>query len=83
VRRRERCADSRSVDYLKDRVQFGRPIASFQAIKHRIADLLVSLEGMRAAAHYAGLALNDSFPDAAAAVSTAGAYVGDAFAALR
>jgi alkylation response protein AidB-like acyl-CoA dehydrogenase len=71
-----------TVRYLQDRVQFGRTIASFQAIKHRLADLLLTVEGMRAATHYAGLALNDGFPDAASAVSAAGSYVGDGFAAL-
>ena len=46
-----------TVEYLKKRVQFGRTIASFQAIKHRLADLQMELEAMRAAAEYAALAL--------------------------
>ena len=71
-----------TVEYLKKRVQFGRTIGSFQAIKHRLADLLLDLEGMRAAAHYAALALADDLPDAAEAVATAGAYVDDTFAHL-
>ena len=71
-----------TVEYLKKRVQFGRTIGSFQAIKHRLADLLRDLEGMRAAAHYAALALADGLPDAAEAVATAGAYVDDTFAHL-
>jgi alkylation response protein AidB-like acyl-CoA dehydrogenase len=69
-----------TVEYVKKRVQFGRTIGSFQAIKHRLADLLLGLEGMRAAAHYAALALADDLPDAAEAVATAGAYVNDTFA---
>jgi alkylation response protein AidB-like acyl-CoA dehydrogenase len=73
---------SETVAYLKDRMQFGRTIASFQAVKHRVADMLVTLEGMRAASHYAALALSDGFDDASAAVSTAGAYVGDGFVSL-
>ena len=71
-----------TVDYAKKRVQFGRTIGSFQAIKHRLANLLMDLEGMRAAAHYAALALGDGLPDADEAVATAGAYVDDAFAHL-
>jgi alkylation response protein AidB-like acyl-CoA dehydrogenase len=69
-----------TVDYLKKRVQFGRTIGSFQAIKHRLADLLLQLEAMRAAAHYGALALGDGLDDAAEAVATAGAYVDDTFA---
>ena len=69
-----------TVDYAKSRVQFGRTIGSFQAIKHRFADLLIELEAMRAAAYYAALALGDGLEDAAAAVATAGAYVDDTFA---
>ena len=71
-----------TVDYAKKRVQFGRTIGSFQAIKHRLADMLLGLEGMRAAAHYAALAVGDDLPDAAEAVATAGAYVDDTFAQL-
>ena len=71
-----------TVEYLKKRVHFGRTIGSFQAIKHRLADLLLDLEGMRAAAHYAALALGDDLPDAAEAVATAGAYVDDTLAHL-
>ena len=42
-----------SVEYAKDRVQFDKPIGSFQAVKHRLADMLVDVEGMRSAVYYA------------------------------
>jgi alkylation response protein AidB-like acyl-CoA dehydrogenase len=71
-----------TVEYLKKRVQFGRTIGSFQAIKHRLADLLLELEAMQAAAHYAALAVGDGLPDASEAVATAGAYVDDTFARI-
>ncbi len=71
-----------TVEYLKRREQFGRTIASFQAIKHRLADMQIQLEAMRVAAEYAALAYGDGFEDADLAVDTAGAYVDDAFAHL-
>ncbi len=71
-----------TVEYAKRRVQFGRTIGSFQAIKHRLADLHVTLEAMRVASEYAALALGDGLEDAAEAVATAGGYVDDAFAWL-
>jgi alkylation response protein AidB-like acyl-CoA dehydrogenase len=85
------CADSvggaqrvleMTVAYTKEREQFGRTIASFQAVKHRCADLLIQLESVRAATHYAALALEEGADDAALAVSLAKAYVGDAYAAI-
>ena len=48
-----------TVEYVKRRVQFGRTIGSFQAIKHRLADLHMEVEAMRVAAEYAALALGD------------------------
>ena len=66
------------VQYAKDRVQFGRPIGSFQAIKHRLADLKVTIEGARAAAWYAALALADETPDRDEAIAVAGSHVREA-----
>ena len=46
-----------AVEYAKVREQFGRPIGSFQAVKHRCADMLVDVEGMRSAVYHAAWAL--------------------------
>src|SRR5262249_13128958 len=51
----QRCLDM-SVEYAKVRVQFGRPIGSFQAIKHKCADMLLQVEAARSASYYAGWA---------------------------
>lgn len=47
-----------TVDYLRERVQFGRVLGSFQALRHRSADLAAELEGARATAHYAAWAVD-------------------------
>ncbi len=49
---------SETVAYLKERVQFGRVLGSFQALRHRCADLAAELEGARATAHYAAWAVD-------------------------
>jgi alkylation response protein AidB-like acyl-CoA dehydrogenase len=67
-----------TVQYAKDRVQFGRPIGGFQAVKHRCADMLVDVEGMRSAAYYAAWAVGAGDPDASAAASTAKVWCSDA-----
>ena len=74
----QKCLDM-SVDYAKVRVQFGRPIGSFQAIKHKCADMLLEVESAKSAAYYAGWAaaeLNDELPTVA---SLAKAYCSDAY----
>lgn len=48
-----------AVGYAKERVQFGRPIGSFQAIKHKCADMLVSVESAKSASYYASWALDN------------------------
>ncbi len=58
-----------SVEYAKVRVQFGRPIGSFQAIKHKCADMLLEVESGKSAAYYASWAAaedNDELPVVAA-----------------
>ncbi|MEU7136351.1 acyl-CoA dehydrogenase family protein [Streptomyces sp. NPDC046261] len=61
----------RTVAYARQRVQFGRPIGSFQAVKHRLADTLVSLEFARPLLDAAGVALAAGGPGAAADVAAA------------
>ena len=67
-----------TVQYAKDRVQFGRPIGSFQAVKHRCADMLVDVEGMRSCVYYAAWCIGAGHPDASVAASTAKVWCSDA-----
>jgi alkylation response protein AidB-like acyl-CoA dehydrogenase len=67
-----------AVAYAKDRVQFGKPIGSFQAIKHRCADMLVDVEGMRSSVYHAAWCLAAGSPEAAVAASTAKIWCSDA-----
>jgi len=69
-----------AVEYAKDRVQFGRPIGSFQAVKHRCADMLVDVEGMHSSAYYAAWAVGAADPEADAAASAAKVWCSDASA---
>ena len=68
-----------TVKYLNVRHQFGRPIGSFQAIKHRCADLLVEVESARSAAAYASAAVAAGSDDASVAASIAKVYCSQAF----
>ncbi len=67
-----------TVQYAKDRVQFGRPIGGFQAVKHRCADMLVDVEGMRSVAYYAAWAVGAGDPEATVAASAAKVWCSDA-----
>ena len=67
-----------TVQYVKDREAFGRPIGVFQAIQHKCADMLVQTESSRSAAYYAAYAIANDLPDARFAVSVAKAYCSDA-----
>lgn len=60
-----------AVEYAKSRLQFGRPIGSFQAVKHRLADMLVELEHARSTAYHAIWALTDGSDDPTLAASIA------------
>jgi alkylation response protein AidB-like acyl-CoA dehydrogenase len=68
-----------SVSYAKERVQFGRPIGSFQAVKHKCADMLVDVEMSRSAMYYAAWAASDEPQELQLASSVAKAYCGDAY----
>lgn len=68
-----------TVDYAKARVQFGRVIGSFQAVKHRLADMMVLTEAAKSAVYYAAVTADErgaELPEAAALVK---AYCSDAF----
>jgi alkylation response protein AidB-like acyl-CoA dehydrogenase len=67
-----------SVEYAKVRKQFGHPIGSFQAIKHRLADALVDVEGMRSSTYYAAWCLASADPESSVAASMAKAWCSDA-----
>jgi alkylation response protein AidB-like acyl-CoA dehydrogenase len=71
-----------SVDYAKDRVQFDRPIGSFQAVKHRCADMLVDVEGMRSVTYYAAWAVGAEDAEGPAAASAAKVWCSDASARI-
>jgi alkylation response protein AidB-like acyl-CoA dehydrogenase len=68
-----------AVEYAKTRHQFGRPIGSFQAIKHKCADMLVAVETSRSAAYYAVWTADGADDESPVAASMAKAYCSDAF----
>ena len=69
----ERClADT--VEYLRTRHQFGRALASYQALKHRLADLWVAITQARATARYAARCAADGSPDLPVAAAVAQAH---------
>src|SRR5207245_941973 len=53
---------SSTVEYVQAREQFGRPVGSFQAVKHRLADLYVQVQSARSAAYYAAWAAGRQDP---------------------
>lgn len=72
-----RAALTRTVAYDKDRVQFGVPVGSFQALKHALADLHVGVSLAEHGVLYAAYALDAGLPDAAQAVNVAKAKASD------
>jgi alkylation response protein AidB-like acyl-CoA dehydrogenase len=67
-----------AVEHARVRVQFGRPIGSFQAIRHKIVDMLRYLELARVATHYAAWASAVDAPERATAAAMAKGFVGEA-----
>jgi alkylation response protein AidB-like acyl-CoA dehydrogenase len=74
----QRCLDM-SVEYAKERVQFGRPIGSFQAIKHKCANMMVEVESARSASYYAGWAAAQGADDLPVAAALAKAFCSDTY----
>jgi alkylation response protein AidB-like acyl-CoA dehydrogenase len=68
-----------AVEYAKVRHQFGRPIGSFQAIKHRCADLLLEVESLRSAVQYAAAAVAENSSEVPAVASLVKAYASDVY----
>lgn len=70
----------RTVAYAKDRIQFGRQIGSFQAYKHRLADMMVEIEQARSAVYWAACAVDEESPEKPIALHTAKAFCADCYA---
>ena len=68
-----------SVEYAKTRHQFGKPIGIYQAVSHRLADMLLETESARSATYYASWAVDADAPDRSLAASMAKAYTSDAY----
>lgn len=68
-----------TVDYLKTRIQFGRPIGSFQALKHMAADLLLQVESATSAAQHAAAEQACASEEASGAIALAGFACADAY----
>ena len=74
----QRCLEM-SVAYAKERIQFGRPIGSFQAVKHKCADMLIAVESAKSAAYYAGWCAAELDDDLPVAAAMAKAFCSEAF----
>ena len=72
------CLD-RTVAYAQERVQFGRAIGSFQAYKHRLADMMVEIEQARSAVYWAACAADEDSPEATMALHAAKSFAADTF----
>jgi alkylation response protein AidB-like acyl-CoA dehydrogenase len=68
-----------TTDYAKIRVAFGKPIGSYQGVKHRAADMLVDVENAKSLTYYAAWTIDEGLAEAPLAVSMAKAYTSDAY----
>jgi alkylation response protein AidB-like acyl-CoA dehydrogenase len=68
-----------TTEYAKIRIAFGKPIGSYQGVKHRAADMLVDVENAKSLTYYAAWAVDERVPEAALACSMAKAYTSDAY----
>ncbi len=68
-----------SVEYAKVRVQFDKPIGSFQAIQHKCANMLLQVESAKSATYYAAWAVANDVPEAPLAAAMAKSYTSDAY----
>lgn len=68
-----------TVEFVSQRHQFGRPIGSFQAVKHRLADVLVALEAARSASAYAAVCVAVASPQLPVAAGTAAVVCSETF----
>ncbi|HET8611864.1 MAG TPA: acyl-CoA dehydrogenase [Sphingomonas sp.] len=69
----------RTVAYSKERVQFSRPIGSFQAYKHRLADMMVEIEQARSAVYWAACAVDEGSAEAPLALHAAKSFAADTY----
>jgi alkylation response protein AidB-like acyl-CoA dehydrogenase len=67
----------RTVAYARERVQFGRPIGSFQAYKHRLADMMIEIEQARSAVYWAACAVDEQSDEAPLALHAAKSFAAD------
>jgi len=72
------CLDH-TVAHVKERIQFGRAIGSFQAVKHRLADMLVAIEQARSAVYWAAGEIDADGPDARLAAHAAKSFACDTY----
>jgi len=68
-----------TTEYAKIRIAFGKPIGSYQGVKHKAADMLVDVENAKSLTYYAAWAVDENVPEAPLAASMAKAYTSDAF----